>query len=251
MIDSASSIVGEEAVSAVRRPIESAWGLPAAAYTSEEFFRLEQRKYLRKMWMAAAFEAELAEPGDAKPVTVAGLPIILVRGDDGEIRAFHNVCRHRGMMVLGEPCQRLKQFTCPYHAWNYGLDGNLIRAPFFDGTPRGQRERRHGSAGAWPRAGALRHLAPLDIRRLRGSCPAHRGAPAPPPRLHERCGHQRHALRRHGGMGVSGQLENGRGQLGKTTTMSTSTAACLRRCQTTSTWRRASFGRSRCTRARC
>lgn len=137
MTDTASSIVGKDAVRAVRRPIADAWGLPAAAYTSEEFFRLEQRKYLRKMWMAAAFEAEIPEPGDAKPVTVAGLPIILVRGDDGQIRAFHNVCRHRGMMVLGEPCEGLKQFTCPYHAWNYGLDGNLIRAPFFDGTPSG------------------------------------------------------------------------------------------------------------------
>ena len=137
MTDTASAIVGENAVAAVRQPIEKAWGLPAAAYTSEEFFRLEQRKYLRKMWMAATFEAEIPEPGDALPLIVAGLPIILVRNSNGEIKAFHNVCRHRGMMVLGEPCQGLKQFTCPYHAWGYSLDGELIRAPFFDGTPTG------------------------------------------------------------------------------------------------------------------
>ena len=137
MHETASSIVGKEAVAAVRRPIETAWGLPAAAYTSEEFFRLEQHKYLRRMWMAAAFEAEIPEPGDAMPVVVAGLPIILVRGDDGKVRAFHNVCRHRGMMVLGKRCQGQKQLVCPYHAWGYGLDGKLIRAPFFDGTPEG------------------------------------------------------------------------------------------------------------------
>jgi len=137
MTNTASAIIGTDAVAAVRRPIETAWGLPAAAYTSEEFFRLEQNKYLRKMWMAAAFEAEIPELGDAHPLIVAGLPIILVRNANGKINAFHNVCRHRGMMVLGEPCQALKQFTCPYHAWGYDLDGNLTRAPFFDGTPTG------------------------------------------------------------------------------------------------------------------
>ena len=137
MHETASGILGEEAVAAVRRPVETAWGLPGAAYTGEAFFRLEQRKYLRKMWMAAAFEAEIPEPGDAMPVIVAGLPIVLVRGGDGEVRAFHNVCRHRGMMVLGGPCRGQRQLTCPYHAWSYGLDGELIRAPFFDGTPEG------------------------------------------------------------------------------------------------------------------
>ena len=162
MTDTASSIVGKDAVRAVRRPIADAWGLPAAAYTSEEFFSLEQRKYLRKMWMAAVFDAEIPEPGDSTPVTVAGLPIILVRGDDGEVRAFHNVCRHRGMMVLSEPCQRLKQFTCPYHAWNYGLDGNLIRAPFFDGSPSGNE---NGTMD-------LHALGLVNLRLLQASTPS-------------------------------------------------------------------------------
>ena len=137
MHDSATSILGADAIAAVRRPIAEALGLPAATYTSEEFFRLEQRKYFRKTWMAAALTAEIADPGDAMPVLVAGVPLILVRNGDGEVRAFQNVCRHRGMLVVNKPCQRLKKFVCPYHSWSYDLDGSLISASFFDGTPSG------------------------------------------------------------------------------------------------------------------
>ena len=96
MTRTAEDILGAEAIAAVRRPIEKARGLPAGAYTSEEFFRLEQRKYFARTWMGVAYTCDIPDPGDAMPITVAGLPIILVRTGRGDVKAFHNVCPASG-----------------------------------------------------------------------------------------------------------------------------------------------------------
>ena len=140
MTRTVEDILGAEAIAAVRRPIEKARGLPASAYTSEEFFRLEQRKYFARTWMGVAYTCDIPDPGDAMPITVAGLPIILVRTGAGDVKAFHNVCRHRAAMVLTEPCKKAKQLQCPYHAWAWDLDGKLRAAPYFDGSKSGLEE---------------------------------------------------------------------------------------------------------------
>ncbi|MBI1774099.1 MAG: aromatic ring-hydroxylating dioxygenase subunit alpha [Proteobacteria bacterium] len=127
-------ILGGRAVADIRKPIESACGLPAAAYTSAEFFELEQRRLFPQTWVGVAFAEEVAEPGDAMPVTVAGVPLIILRDVAGEIRAFHNVCRHRATIILEKPATKLGTLQCPYHAWTYGLDGSLKATPFWDGT---------------------------------------------------------------------------------------------------------------------
>ncbi len=116
-------ILGKEAIIKLRRPVAEARGLPGAAYTSEEFYQLEQERLFPRTWMGVAFAHEIPDPGDAIPVTVAGLPVILLRDKKGEIRAFHNVCRHRAALVLREPEKGLSNLRCPYHAWTYGLDG--------------------------------------------------------------------------------------------------------------------------------
>lgn len=140
MTRTAEDILGAEAIAAVRRPIEKARGLPASAYTSEEFFRLEQREYFARTWMGVAYTCDIPDLGDAMPITVAGLPIILVRTGAGDVKAFHNVCRHRAAMVLTEPCKKAKQLQCPYHAWAWDLDGKLRAAPYFDGSKSGLEE---------------------------------------------------------------------------------------------------------------
>ena len=140
MIRSAEELLGDDVIAAVRRPIEAARGLPGLAYTSEEFFQLEQRKYFARTWMGVAYTCDIPDPGDALPITVAGLPIILVRTSKNEIKAFHNVCRHRAAMVLTEPCKNAKQLQCPYHAWAWDLDGKLRAAPYFDGSKSGLEE---------------------------------------------------------------------------------------------------------------
>ncbi len=126
-------ILGNDAIAAVRRPIAEARGLPSVAYTGQEFFELEQQRLFARTWTCVGFAHEVPEPGDARPVMVAGLPLILLRDGDGTVRSFHNVCRHRATIVLREPKSGLTELQCPYHHWTYGLDGNLKAAPFFNG----------------------------------------------------------------------------------------------------------------------
>ena len=135
MLQSAAQILGEENIVKLRQPIAQARGLPTTAYTSQEFFDVEQQQLFPKTWMSVAFTEDIAESGDAMPVTAAGVPIVVLRAQNGEVRAFHNVCRHRATIVLQEPAKGLKHLQCPYHAWTYGLDGALEATPYFDGTP--------------------------------------------------------------------------------------------------------------------
>jgi choline monooxygenase len=113
-----------------------AHGLPPEAYTSEAFFAVENERLFAKAWVFAGFAHELAKAGDAVPATVAGQPIVLLRGRDGEVRAFHNVCRHRGALLVDAPGNVGRVITCPYHAWAYGLDGALRTTPHFAGLDR-------------------------------------------------------------------------------------------------------------------
>ena len=111
-------------------------GLPALAYTSAEFWSLEQTTLFSSRWVFVAFAHQLANPGDAQPVTVGGQPVLLIRGDDNQIRAFHNVCRHRCLKLVDEPKNCGKTIRCPYHSWIYTLRGDLKVTPFFGGKDR-------------------------------------------------------------------------------------------------------------------
>ena len=107
--------------------------LANAAYTSEACFALEQRTVFRNTWVFAGFVHRLPKVGDALPVQVAGQPVLLVRSTTTQIKAFHNVCRHRGAQLIAEPKSGCKFFVCPNHAWRYGLDGRLLTRPHFFG----------------------------------------------------------------------------------------------------------------------
>ncbi len=124
-------------------------GLPAASYTSEAFWRLERERLFPPAWVFAGFAHELTKVGDAIPVWVAGRPLVLIRGKDDQIRAFHNVCRHRCLKLVGEPGNLGRFIRCPYHAWVYGLDGALRTMPYFAGhdsgaIPEGFDAKAHG-----------------------------------------------------------------------------------------------------------
>jgi choline monooxygenase len=134
-----AALLGAEAIDALRRPLAEARALPASAYTDPAFFALERQRVFRQHWISVAFAHEIAAPGDAIPVDAAGVPLILARGRDGEVRAFHNVCRHRGAAILAAPVKGQPTLRCPYHGWAYGLDGRLRATPLWDGqrtTPR-------------------------------------------------------------------------------------------------------------------
>ena len=107
--------------------------LPASAYTDPRWFDAEMDRVFAAMWIAAGRAADLDRAGAFIRRDVAGASVLIVRGSDGSIRAFHNVCRHRGTRLCVEEHGTLKgAVQCPYHAWTYGLDGRLLSAPQMD-----------------------------------------------------------------------------------------------------------------------
>ncbi len=130
---SLQEVLGSGTLSGSRHSEAVAHGLPPEAYTSDDFFALENDRLFRDSWVFAAFAHELAKPGDATPVTIAGRPVLLLRNRAGELKAFHNVCRHRCLQLVDESCNVGHVLRCPYHSWTYSLDGELKLTPFFGG----------------------------------------------------------------------------------------------------------------------
>ncbi|MFD1537613.1 aromatic ring-hydroxylating oxygenase subunit alpha [Nonomuraea guangzhouensis] len=104
--------------------------LPGRYYTDPEIFALEQRNIFETMWFCAVRSSDLPKPGAFKTVQVGTESMLISRARDGSVRAFFNVCRHRGATLRTEESGEVKRaFQCPYHAWTYDLDGKLIAAP--------------------------------------------------------------------------------------------------------------------------
>ncbi|WP_328630705.1 aromatic ring-hydroxylating oxygenase subunit alpha [Streptomyces sp. NBC_00356] len=102
--------------------------LEAPFYVSDAFFRLDVDAVFTRSWIFAAAEAELPEPGDYITLTLGAYSVIVVRDDDEEVRAFHNVCRHRGARILNDERGSVGNIVCGYHHWTYGVDGTLLHA---------------------------------------------------------------------------------------------------------------------------
>ena len=105
-----------------------------AAYSDPEVLARERREIFEHSWHYAGHVGELQRPGDFAATSAGHVPVALVRGEDDELRAFLNVCRHRGHEVVEGRGNR-KSLQCPYHAWTYGLDGSLRAAPRSDREP--------------------------------------------------------------------------------------------------------------------
>jgi phenylpropionate dioxygenase-like ring-hydroxylating dioxygenase large terminal subunit len=115
----------------IEMPIEEGWTLPAHWYSDEAIAALERERIFARTWQYAGRAEQVAEPGCFFASRAGHIPVAVVRGKDGELRGFVNVCRHRGHPVIsGEGCRETLQ--CPYHAWTYDLDGSLRRAPRAD-----------------------------------------------------------------------------------------------------------------------
>ena len=128
-----NGIMSARDLAAINRPTAEARCLPNALYTRPEALELERQRIFFTGWHCVAVGAQVPEPGDVLPATVAGAPVIVARDRDRTLRAFHNVCRHRGMQLVAAPKRRLRVFVCPYHGWSYGLDGQLRETPHFEG----------------------------------------------------------------------------------------------------------------------
>lgn len=103
--------------------------LPTEAYTSQEWFDREQREIFGKVWQFGGLVEDVAESGDYVTVQAGPHPLLVLRGPDGNLRAFHNICRHRGTQLLRTIGKAKKSIICPYHHWTYSLEGELKSIP--------------------------------------------------------------------------------------------------------------------------
>ena len=117
--------------------------LPGWLYHDPEFFEAEKEAFLRSAPQVVCHESEIREPGEWRTLEYLGESVIVIRGDDGDVRAFSNVCRHRGSRLVDGSGGCAKVLTCPYHAWSYARDGRLVGVPHRHEYP-GLRTDQHG-----------------------------------------------------------------------------------------------------------
>lgn len=135
-------------LSGVFRPIETATGLPNEFYTSEAVYAAERGPLWFGTWAGLCVASEVPEPGDALPFNFLGVPLFVLRGRDGKVRAFQNVCRHRGMVLVAEPRRIEGAIRCPYHSWCYSHEGRLVATPHVGGPGRNTNPNiRHDELG--------------------------------------------------------------------------------------------------------
>lgn len=127
--------------------------LPARVYTDPSWFALEMERVFARMWVAVGRADALRGAGAFIRRDLAGASVLIVNGSDGVIRAFHNVCRHRGTQLCSAHDGAFRgSIQCPYHAWTYGLDGQLLAAPQMDevdGFDRSEHPLRPMACAVW------------------------------------------------------------------------------------------------------
>ncbi|SYD73271.1 benzoate 1,2-dioxygenase [Klebsiella pneumoniae] len=107
---------------------QDAWTIPARFYTDSQAFEHEKERIFANSWICVAHGSEVARPNDYITREIIGENIVIVRGRDNILRAFYNVCPHRGHQLLSGEGKAKNVITCPYHAWAFKLDGNLAHA---------------------------------------------------------------------------------------------------------------------------
>jgi choline monooxygenase len=121
--------------------LEDAWTIPAPWYFDPRIAALERASVFGGSWQVVGRLDQIGEIGEFFTADLAGEPLVIVRGEDGFLRGFYNVCRHHAAAVVSEPHGCAKQFRCPYHGWTYGIDGGLKGMVEFDGVCNFDRSR--------------------------------------------------------------------------------------------------------------
>ena len=114
--------------------LPDAYTIPAPWYTDPRIAQLELQNVFSHTWQSVGRTEQVEKPGQYVTASVAGEPIVAVRGGDGILRAFYNVCRHHAMTVMNEPCGHAQHMRCPYHGWTYNLEGELRGMTEFEGV---------------------------------------------------------------------------------------------------------------------
>ena len=127
------NIIDKNKLDIVNKPITEAHGLPNECYTSKEYTLIERKKLFEDKWIVIGVASSLPDAGDTKPIDLLGMPILIVRTKNNQIKVFHNICSHRGVKLVKD-CGKIKNLIrCPYHSWSYNLDGELIATPHIGG----------------------------------------------------------------------------------------------------------------------
>ncbi len=133
----------DEELAPVLEPVATARGLPNRHYVDQTWFETERKKLFFDGWAGIGFAKDVPANGDAMPITFLGQPLVAIRGRDGKLRVFLNICRHRGMILIREPGPIRGAIRCPYHSWCYDLDGALKATPHVGGPGHNSHEAIH------------------------------------------------------------------------------------------------------------
>ncbi|MDC3121046.1 Rieske 2Fe-2S domain-containing protein [Candidatus Pelagibacter sp.] len=128
-----SKILDIEKINNVDKPIELANGLPNECYINQDYLAHEKEKIFYNKWTAIGVGSSIPKIGDAKPYNLLGIPLILIRDKNMDVRVFHNVCSHRGFKLLDKACTLKNLIRCPYHSWAYDFNGQLLATPHIGG----------------------------------------------------------------------------------------------------------------------
>ena len=127
------NIIDKKKIDVVSKSIEKAHGLPNECYTSDQYTKIERKKLFEDKWVVIGVASSLPNKGDAKPFDLLGIPIMILRDKNNNIRVFHNVCSHRGYKILKKNCKIKNVIRCPYHSWSYDTSGKLVATPHLGG----------------------------------------------------------------------------------------------------------------------
>ena len=127
------NIINKKKLDVVSAPIEKSHGLPNECYTSDQYTQIERKKLFEDKWVVIGVASSFPNKGDAKPFDLLGIPIMILRDKQNNIRVFHNVCSHRGYKILQENCKIKNLIRCPYHSWSYDTSGKLVATPHIGG----------------------------------------------------------------------------------------------------------------------
>ena len=134
------NIIDKKKLDVVNNSIEKAHGLPNECYTSKDYTLIERKKLFEDKWIVAGVASSIPEIGDVKPIDILGMPILILRNKQNEVKVFHNVCSHRGVKLVSKSGKINSLIRCPYHSWSYSLDGELMATPHIGGMNKHSAE---------------------------------------------------------------------------------------------------------------
>ena len=116
------NIIDKKKLDVVNNSIEKAHGLPNECYLNDDYLKLEREKIFQNNWTMIGVASSVPNVGDVKPFNLLGVPLLIIRNKNKEIKVFHNVCSHRGFKLIERECKLKNVLRCPYHFWSYDFN---------------------------------------------------------------------------------------------------------------------------------